>query len=56
MTARVMLLIVSMDTVVIVGILSLSLATAMAGALGGLRVVLYVITRSRTSGPELPRS
>lgn len=45
----------SMDTVVIVGILSLSMATAMAGALGGLRAVLYVINRTRVGQPPLPR-
>ncbi len=47
-----MLDILSMDTVVIVGILSLSLATAMAGALGGLRAVLYVINRGTRSESE----
>ena len=53
-----MLHILNMDTVVIVGILSLSLATAMAGALGGLRAVLYVINRGTRSEPgpsALPR-
>ncbi len=36
-----------MDVILIVLMLSLSLATAMAGAFGGLRVVLYLITRTR---------
>ncbi len=36
-----------MDLILIVVILSLSLATAMAGAFGGLRVVLYLIARTR---------
>ena len=38
---------------VIVVMLSLSLATAMAGAFGGLRVVLYLLTRTRAlPGPR----
>jgi hypothetical protein len=41
-----------MDVMVVVGFLSLSLATAMAAAFGGLRGVLFLITRTRArSGP-----
>ena len=32
-----------MDAILIVGVLTISLAAAMAGAFGGLRVILYVI-------------